>query len=224
MQQVFSEEYDLKRELKQAKEHIKVSKISLSYYKACFEIMQAACTPAIEECAFQFALDFIRDNKLGGNANDCYFLAGDFLEEAVNDFYNESKIYIDHSKTLEEQAEFRYLFRKRGLMESIGAKMLKKANRFLREQGFSHIKLETIIYFLAEWDRLLIRNVEEVEALLKEPLEKLDFNALELEAQKGPLGYTDYFCFKCLVKLINETKEYDNDWEQYHTKRAWQST
>lgn len=204
------QEYDLQSELKELKKELKQAKIDFSYYKACFEIMQAACTPALEDCAFQFALNFIRDNKLAGNANDCYFLAGEFLEEAVNDFYNESKIYIDQSKTLEEQAEFRYLFRKRGLMESIGAKILKKANRFLREQGFSHIKLE-VIGFLAEWDRLLISNAEEVEALLKEPLEKLDFNALELEAQKGPLGYTDYFCFKCVMKLINETKEYDND-------------
>lgn len=193
---------DLKSELKQAKE-------SLTYYKACFEIMQAACTPGIEECALGFALDFIRNNKLTGN--DGYLLAGEFLEEAVNDFYNESKIYIDPSKTLEEQAEFRYLFRKRGLMESIGAKMLKKANHFLRKQGFSHIKLGANVCFLAEWDRLLIDNAEEVEALLKEPLKKLDFNALKLEAEKSPLDYTDYFCFQCLMQLINETKEYNND-------------
>ncbi|MCR2067221.1 MULTISPECIES: hypothetical protein [Campylobacter] len=190
---------ELQKELQNANELIKELRNENDYKEAYIRVLQVAETNILSY-EMANALSFIKDNRLGGYAN--YFCAGEYLEEALSDYFEECG--IDDLDSIARN-NFNDWLRCEGLLAIAGEKMLKEASAFL---GNESTDILDFVDLRSDSTDLYLQNGEEVEKMLRGFIKQVDFEKLDLEAEKGfGSDFKDYFAFKCLVRLINECKE-----------------
>ncbi|EAI2893748.1 hypothetical protein WGZ45_001732 [Campylobacter jejuni] len=190
---------NLEKELQDANKLIKELREENDYKEAYIKILQIAETNILP-CEMANALNFIKDNRLGGYAN--YFCAGEYLEEALINYFEECGI---DNLDFTSRNNFNAWLRCEGLLAIVGDKMLKEVNAFLDDEA---INLFDLVDLRSDSTNLYLQNGEEVEEKLKPFIKKIDFKRLDIEAEKAfGSDFEGYFALKCLVKLINECKE-----------------
>lgn len=193
---------NLEKELQSANELIKKLREENDYKEAYIKVLQVAETNILP-CEMANALSFIKDNKLGGYAN--YFCAGEYVEEALSDYFEECG--IDDLDSISRN-KFNEWLKCEGLLAIVGEKMLKEANEFLSTHSFHkeyEMCLMDFVELRSDGINLYLLNAKEVEEKLKEFIKQVDFKELDTKAQKGyAADCASYYAFKCLVNLMKE--------------------